>query len=207
MVITGLVGVLRAALIPLAVLWGAATLWFQGPVGPDVALTQALQAAFGADTGWAQFLTSLAKAPLLGVSLTLGAALAVLFGGGWRGAGAVPAAWGLAWLADKGLRAVMFAPKPDPELVTVVSQSAASGLPSTFGLVWGAIFGVSLWVRATGAMGLARAGLIAAILLIGMAARIVPGGHWPSQMAASTLVGIGLAGLSYVVLTRVQRRG
>jgi hypothetical protein len=201
----GLVGLV---LVLVGLGWGAATLWAQGPVGPDVALTRGAQALFGAEAPWAGTITSLAKAPLLWGSLAVGAVLAWLVGGGWRGALAVPMAWALAWLADKALRAVMFAPKPDPELIDVVSRSAASGLPSTFGLVWGAVFGVALWVRMTGPASLGRYGLIAAVLVVGMLARVVPGGHWPSQMVASTLVGVGLAGLAYACAKRVLgRRG
>jgi hypothetical protein len=107
---------------------GAACLVIGGPLPGDVALTRGLQAAFGAEPLWAEFLTSTAKVPLLWGALLVGAGLAALIGG-WRAALATPVAYGLAWLADKGLRMVLFAPKPDPDLVAVASASSASGLP------------------------------------------------------------------------------
>ena len=113
---------------------------------------------------------------------------------------AVPATFGLAWLADKALRTIMFVPKPDADLVAVASASAASGLLSTFCLVYGSVFGVVFWLQGSGAVaGFAR--LVSLLLIMsGSAARIVLGGHWTSQMITSVCTGVLLAGLATLVL-------
>ncbi len=187
------------ALAILAAFAGIASLVAGGPVAGDVAITRTLQSLFGAEPVWAELMTQTAKAPLLWGTLGVGAAFSGLIAG-WRLAVAVPAAFGFAWLADKALRAVVFVPKPDADLVAVASASAASGLPSTFGLVYGSVFGVVFWLQGDSAV--ARSARLASLFLIlsGSAARIVLGGHWTSQMIASVCTGVLLAGLATLVL-------
>jgi len=186
---------LAIALATVAALAGIASLVAGGPVPGDVGITRALQSLLGAAPDWAGFMTQTAKAPLLWGTLAIGSGLAALIGG-WREAIAVPLAYGLAWLADKALRALLFVHKPDADLVAVASASTASGLPSTFGLVYGSVFGVVFWLQGNTAAAIPAR--LAALLLIltGSAARIVLVGHWTSQMIASICVGVLLAALS-----------
>jgi hypothetical protein len=179
------------AAVPLAAtvaFAGGASLLWQGPVPGDAALAAALQAAFGTQPAWAGWLTATAKAPLLFATLALGMGLAWRTTG-WRPAAAVPLAYALAFVADKGLRAVLFVPRPDPALVAVTEPAASSGLPSTFGLVYGAMLGAAVLAPGGGVQGRA-ARLAAGVLLIaGMAARIVLGGIgrarcWPPRRSA-----------------------
>ncbi len=131
----GLVG-----LAVLALLSGALNLSAQGPIGPDIGITLALQDLFASSSDWARFLTRTAKAPMLFATLVVAAALA--WGvNRWRAALAVPLAYGLAYGADKLLRALIHSPKPVEELVHVATASSASGLPSTFALVYASVFG------------------------------------------------------------------
>jgi membrane-associated phospholipid phosphatase len=184
-----------------ALVIGGASAVVQGPLPGDVALTRGLQALLGAGPGWAAWLTETAKAPLLWGTLALAGALA-WWGAAWRGAVAVPLAYAGAFACDKALRAVLFVPRPDPDMVAVAAQSGSSGLPSTFGLVYAGIFGVTLLAR-----GDTPARLIAGALLIGgIAARVVLGGHWPSQMLASAALGLFLAWAALDVIRRVFRR-
>jgi membrane-associated phospholipid phosphatase len=176
----------------IAALAGAANLWLQGPLPGEMEVTLAWQQALGARPAWAGWLTATAKAPLVWGMLVLAAMLA------WRVAGpraalAVPLAYGFAFAADKALRAALFAPRPDPALVAVADPSASSGLPSTFGLVYGALLGTALLARGGGRRALAPQLAAGALLVAGMAARIVLGGHWPSQMLASAAFGLVLA--------------
>jgi membrane-associated phospholipid phosphatase len=190
------------ALLALAALAiGGASAVVQGPLPGDVELTRGLQALLGAGPDWAMWLTETAKAPLLWGTLALAAVLAWR-GAAWRGALAVPLAYAGAFAADKALRAVLFVPRPDPDLVAVAAPSGSSGMPSTFGLVYGALFGVALLAR-----GDMPGRLIAGALLIaGIIARIVPGGHWPSQMLASTALGLLLAWAALAVTRGVFRK-
>jgi membrane-associated phospholipid phosphatase len=196
----------KAALfVLLALVLGLALIVMQGPLPGDAAITIALQQAFGAELGWALWLTGSAKAPLLWGTLALASALAWM-GSGYRLVLAVPLAYGLAFIADKALRAVIFVPRPAEALVAVAEPAASSGLPSTFGLVYAAMFGVALLAPAT--LHRARLARLAAtgLLVIGCGARVVLGAHWPSQMAASAMLGLALAWVA-LWLVRVPALG
>lgn len=176
-------------LVVLALAVGGACLAVQGPVPGDVEVTRILQSLFGNAPRWAEWLTDTAKSPMVIATMGVGAGLAWL-AAGWRSALAVPLAFGLAWLIDKGLRAVIFAPRPSADLVAVASASSSSGLPSTFGLVYGSIFGVAVFAAATGSSAIVLRALALALTFAGAAARVVLGGHWTSQMIASVLLGL-----------------
>lgn len=177
-----------ALCLSASVLLAAACLVAQGPLPGDVALTRALQAALGEAPAWAATLTGSAKAP--GVVLTLGLAVALAWArGGLRAAALPPLALLAAHVANVLLRAFVFAPKPSTEWVAVASASSASGLPSTFALVYGGLFGAVVLSRPTrGAVSTAAALAGAALVVVGCSARLVLGGHWASQILASLLL-------------------
>ncbi len=189
-----------------ALVLGAACTAVLGPLPGDVAVTLALQSAFGASPQWAEWLTDTAKPPLVVATMVVGAGLAWLIAG-WRAAMAVPLAFGFGWLIDKAARALIFAPRPAADVVEVASASSSSGLPSTFGLVYGGVFGVVLMARAR-RWDTALLQVLAAFLIItGAAARIMLGGHWPSQMLVSVLLGLAVAAAAYWATKRIPRRG
>ena len=164
----------------------------QGALPGDLVVTRALQEVLGVAPRWAEFVTSSAKFPMVWLTLLLATAL-VFPARGWRAA-AVPAlAFAGVTLLDVVLRALVFAPKPDPGLVSVATASASSGFPSTFGLVYGALFGPALFT-ARGPRGAHAFAIAAAVglLVAGATARIVLGGHWTSQMLASLLLAFSL---------------
>ena len=179
----------RLILIVATLAVGGACLAVQAPLPGDVAVTRTSQSLFGNVPRWAELLTDTAKPPMVVATMVLGAGLAWL-AAGWRSALAVPLAFGLAWLLDKGLRAVIFAPRPSADLVAVASASSSSGLPSTFGLAYGSIFGVVIFAAATGSSAIVLRALALALTFAGAAARMVLGGHWTSQMIASVLLGL-----------------
>ncbi len=182
---------LTAALLLAACVLGAASILVQGPLPGDVPLTTWLQAVSGPRPAWAMGLSNTAKMPaVLGV-------LALACGMAWaqhgRAAVLLPA---VAYLGAQGvnliLRALIFVPRPDATLVEVATASADSGLPSTFALVYAAVFGVMLAnVERHKPAHLALAALAAGSIVAGCLARIVLGGHWPSQLAASALLTLG----------------
>ncbi len=186
----------------LAALVGGAGVALQGPLPGDVALTRVIQSALGHAPGWADWLTDTAKAPLLWGTLVVAALLAWRCSG-WRGGLAVPLAYAFAFAADKALRAVLFVPRPHPDWVAVAAPAASSGLPSTFGLVYGALFGVALLARGKARRARPAQAIAAMLMIAGMAARIVLGGHWPSQMLASVAFGLLLAIAAGAVIWRL----
>lgn len=189
-------------LVGVAAVTGGAGLLLQGPLPGDVALTQGLQSALGAAPFWAHWLTATAKPLLLPVTVMVAAGFAWV-AAGWRGAVGAPIAWGLAFALDKLLRAIVFMPRPDPQLVAVAEASASSGLPSTFGLIYGALFGLALLARGGGTRGRPVRLMALALLIAGMAGRIVLGGHWPSQMLASAALGLLCAAAALAVTRKL----
>lgn len=186
---------MRQALIlaATALVIGAASWAVQGPLPGDLAITQALQSALGAAPPWALALTKSAVLPLAGATLAVAAVLA-WWQRGLRGALAVGIAYGLALASDKALRAALFVARPDPALVAVAEPSLSSGLPSTFGLIYGALFGVALLAKPHPHRKAWPARAIAAsAIFIGSMARTALGGHWASQMVASLAAGLLVA--------------
>jgi len=185
---------LAPAAIGVALALGVACVAAQGPLPGDVALTRALQAALGSDPAWARLLTDTAKPPLVWATAAVATLLAVARAG-WRGGAVPPLALVVVLGLDVLLRTAIFAPRPSPALVTVASAGSGSGLPSTFALVHGALFGAVLLLGRNRRTRFARAaGVVAALLLVaGGCARIALAGHWPSQVAASLLLAAGVA--------------
>lgn len=175
-----------------SVVLGGACLIAQGPLPGDVAVTRLLQEVSGGAAGWARLLTASARTPALWLTLLVATGLAFVRGG-VRAAVVPSLSLPIALIADRALRALVFAPRPDAALVRVDAAGAGSGLPSTFALVYGALFGAVVLARlrvdtlprawATLAPS-ASAGLIAA----GCGARVVLGGHWTSQVLASLVL-------------------
>ncbi len=171
---------------------GSACLVAQGPLPGDVGVTHLLQAGLGDAPRWATWLTRTAKAPLVLATLVVSVGLAFMRGG--RRAAVLPvvtiiAVYGL----DPLLRAVVFAPKPSADLVAVAAASTSSGVPSTFGLVYGGLFGAVCATPSAGtAMAKLASGLSIVSIVAGAAARIVLGGHWLSQLVASVLLAFAL---------------
>ena len=102
----------------------------------------------------------------------------------------------------------IFVPRPSDEFVTVASISASSGLPSTFALVYGGVFGATLFASGRKGAGAAVAGAVSAgLIAAGLCARIVLGGHWASQMLSSLLLALALATIPYWILRAHPIRG
>lgn len=187
-----------------SVVLGFACVSAQGPLPGDVPVTRALQSLLGTMPPWASFLTGTAKPPLVWLTLALAAAFAYLRGG-VRSVAVPPVAFAVVYGLDLLLRALIFAPRPTADLVAVATSSPGSGLPSTFALVYGALFGAVLFGRG-GAQLTARLAGLASVLLIaaGACARVVLAGHWPSQVLASLLLALAVAGMVRVALDRLR---
>ncbi len=186
----------------IGVVVGAASVASQGPLPGDVAITKLLQTTLGAEPSWARPITQSAKHPIVWLLLVGGFALAWVRTG-WRGPIAVLAVFLCVKLLDFILRAAIHTPKPVTDLVAVASPSESSGFPSTFGLVYGAVFGCVIFAKSTSGWK-STVTLIASIgmILIGDVSRIVLGGHWTSQMLASLCLAFPIVLTVYFALER-----
>ena len=179
---------------------GGASYHYAGPVPGDVKATLFLQDRLTDFTDYADQITSAAKRPLLWGTIVV-ASIMVILASHWRMFLTPVLAWALAWFADKALRAKIFVPKPDDSLVNVATISTASGLPSTFGLVFGAVFGCVIFAAQRPFTGFIMQLLAWLAIIAGAVSRIVLGGHWSSQMVASIAAGMVLA----MIVTRAMQ--
>jgi len=190
---------LTCAIIGVAL--GGWCLMAQGPVPGDVSITRALQTVLGTTPAWAKVVTETAKPPWLWVTVAVAVVLERMRKGWLSALGP-----GLALLFAQGfdvlLRAVLFVPRPTPELVAVLSPSGSSGLPSTFGLFYGTLFGTAACYFSTRSSMSATISVVAiVVVLVGACGRVVLGGHWSSQVASSLLLGAAIALALHGLLT------
>ena len=181
-------------------LLGGVCLIAQGPLPGDVQVTHALQAIFGNAPSWALLLTNTAKLPVLWGTLVVAILLAFVHGGGRSAITPAPALI-LAKMLDALLRGLLVAPRPTADLVAVATPSMSSGLPSTFGLVYGALFGVAVCLTPNRNIWTVTASALALFLIFsGVSARIVLAGHWASQIVASIFIGLALAAIIQLII-------
>lgn len=98
--------------------------------------------------------------------------------------GRIPRQW---WLSSGR-------PRPQPDWVRVAGSSAGYSCPSTFALTYagtlGWIGGILLRVVVNRHLRMTLVSGVVVVFAVGMLARIVLGGHWPSDMLLS--YGLGL---------------
>lgn len=178
---------LRAALL-LTLAFGAQARWLPHLPG-DVWVAHAVQAA-APGTGWVAPMVATASAPLKYGLM----AIAVL--GAWRLAGmravvVVVAAIVLEQTFAESSKLLFQRPRPSRELVAVMGAPSGYSFPSTFMTIYGVTIGalvVLAWRMRGGALRTAVLVGGLAVLLLAMAARVVPGAHWPSDVVGTTLI-------------------
>ncbi|HZS09323.1 MAG TPA: phosphatase PAP2 family protein [Blastocatellia bacterium] len=163
----------------------------------DVSVTRFVQSLAGKHVGWAQAATTSARSPwnflVLAVSVVVSWWLA-----GWRGVLAAAISFGGMWLLGDWLKEVVRRPRPAASLVRVVGASSGYSYPSTFALTYGSTVGYLAVLAFYRRAGKLRSGLLLVcglILLIGGAARVVLGAHWPSDVLGAYLISLVWAAL------------
>jgi membrane-associated phospholipid phosphatase len=163
----------------------------------DVAVARFVQWITPASTGWAQLISSIAKSPwnlaLLAVTVGISWWLA-----GWRAALLALASFAGMWVLGKWLGPLVARPRPLPNLVQVAEKLSGYSFPSIFALTYASTIGflVVLFARrASGALRMSAVIICCLLLLIGWAARIALGAHWPSDVILSYLIGLLWAAL------------
>lgn len=168
---------------------GARYLWyFPG----DVAVARFVQWITPASPGWAQWISSTAKFPwnLVLVALTVGISWRLA---GWRAALLALASFAGMWTLGKWLGPLIARPRPSPDLIQVAEKLSGYSFPSIFGLTYASTIGflAALFNRkASGVLRITVIILCTLLLLVGWAARIALGAHWPSDVILSYLIGM-----------------
>lgn len=178
-----------AALVLLILLFWAASQQRRFPF--DLEITRTLQAWNPSGRAWAQYVTNSAKPPL-SLGLLALASIAAWRMGGLRAVGIPSIAYAAVLALDPLLKRWIARPRPSADLVQVAGSTAGNGCPSTFALVYAATFGAVMLVAALRMRPPRRWWIVGGgvlILLVGGGARVVLGGHWPSDVLLSYALG------------------
>ena len=158
----------------------------------DVVMTRLVQSITPASTGWAHVISSAGKFPwnlaLLAVTVGVSWWLAA-----WRASLLALASFAGMWVLGKRLGPLVARPRPSPNLVHVVDKLSGYSFPSVFALTYASTIGflVVLFMRkASGAFRITVIIIGCILLIIGWAARIDLGAHWPSDVILSYLIGL-----------------
>jgi membrane-associated phospholipid phosphatase len=154
----------------------------------DVWIARAVQARSPGNT-WATFVTSLALTPHKELVMVLAVGLAYRLAG-WKGAVLTAAAIAIEQIGAEATKQIAQRPRPSRELIDVVGNPSGFSFPSTFTTFITVTFGSVLLLalhsrtRAAAAVGVAAA----IVILIGWAARVSLGAHWPSDVVLTSVV-------------------
>lgn len=163
----------------------------------DVGLARFIQSVSGHHLDWARFITRTVSAPWIYVLLLI-VALAAWRLIGWRGAIIAVLSYGGVWFAEATLKSMVARPRPSAQLIQVAGSTAGFSFPSGFGLFYFSLFGLLAILALRGGhqpVRLLVAGLCILLLLIGGAARVALGAHWPSDILGAFLISATWIGL------------
>lgn len=182
-----------ARALPFAIAFGVSALVFwAAALEPyftgDVAVARAVQAA-SPGTAWAVQVTNLALAPAKYLVMALTIAIAYWLAG-WKGVLLTVAAVAVEQTFGEASKQIAERPRPARDLITVVGDPSGFSFPSTFttfiAVTFGSVLLLALHSRVRRAAW--AAGVAAAVILLGWAARVALGAHWPSDVMLTSLV-------------------
>jgi membrane-associated phospholipid phosphatase len=171
----------------------------------DVRVTRTLQQITPAPASWATPVSRLAPAP--GKYYVMAIALvAAFFVAGWRGLAIVGAFLALEQYGAEYTKGIFNRARPSPELVTVVGNPRGLSFPSTtitfFAVTIGAV-GLLALMRRKAPYRWPVVVVCFGFLLVGCAARVAVGAHWPSDVLLTSLLClVWIWAAARVVLTR-----
>lgn len=171
----------------------------------DVRATRAFQRAMPPPASWATPVSRLAPAP--GKYYVMAIALvASFFVAGWRGLAIVIFFLLIEQYGAEATKALFKRPRPNRDLIAVVGSPSGYSFPSTtmtfFSVTIGAV-GVLALLRKQAPYRWPVVLLSFGFLLIGCAARVAVGAHWPSDVLLTSLLSVmWIWAASRVVLSR-----
>lgn len=182
-----------ARLIPAAIAAAVSILVFTAAslvpyFAGDVAVARAVQ-AFSPGTAWATQVTSLALQPVKFIVIPLAVGFAYWLAG-WKGAALTVAAIAIEQAGGEASKQIAQRPRPSRDLIAVVGNPSGFSFPSTFttfiAVTFGSVLLLALHSRAK--MAVTAAAIAALVILLGWAARVALGAHWPSDVVLTTVI-------------------
>lgn len=166
------------------------SVWMEPYFAGDVALTRAFQAAAPNPGWWATPISRLAPAPAKYYVMVIALVLSYVVAG-WRGLVIAGGFVALEQYGAESTKAIFGRPRPSRELIAVAGNPSGFTFPSTtitfFCVTFGLIAVLAAWRRK--APGRWPIFAIAAIMLVlGCAARVALGAHWPSDVLLTSVI-------------------
>lgn len=163
----------------------------------DAAVEKWVQSLVPSNLNWAEGVSKTAESPWIFLILALIFALSWVLAG-WRAALLAILSFAGMFALGKWLGPVIGRPRPSPELVRVFRPLSGYSFPSLFALRYAATFGFLAVLAARKRSGVFRAVVLtvcSVLLILGFAARVALGAHWPSNVIVSFCIGFLWASL------------
>jgi membrane-associated phospholipid phosphatase len=179
--------------------------WMEPYFAGDVQVTRAFQAAFPDAGWWATPVSRLAPAPAKYYVMTLALVLSFVVAG-WRGLAIVAGFVLLEQYGAESMKAVFGRPRPARDLIAVTGNPSGFTFPSTTITFFCVTFGAVAVLAARRRKARGRWPILAlssAMVLLGCAARVALGAHWPSDVLLTAVICLTwIWAVSRVVLPR-----
>lgn len=193
---------LLAAVVTLLI---GVAIWMEPYFAGEVQLTRAFQAALPDAGWWATPISRLAPAPAKYYVMTIALVLSFVVAG-WRGLAIAAGFIALEQYGAESTKAIFDRPRPSRDLIAVTGNPSGFTFPSTTITFFCVTFGSVAVLAARRRKAPGRWPILAAssaMVLLGCAARVALGAHWPSDVVLTAVISLTwIWAVSRVVLPR-----